>query len=157
MCIRIEYTISMSENIKRDQLRTVRFAKQEAEKVDHYLQINPIFDSFSSLARVATLSFLGEAQSLRLEPISTGGDSRPPRFLWDYDLSNAQVREVLAQPGLGATKRWLMERIMTQCRFEEIFEYLNRKTLERYLSELKLPTDKKRHWEYALKRWRDSE
>jgi hypothetical protein len=140
----------------RTQLRTVRFSKAEAARVDAYLQRNPIFDSFSSLARVATLSFLGEARQLNLEPVS-GDTKQRPRLFWDYDLSETQVRELLARPGLADAKRFVMERILSEGRFDEVFEYLSREELARHFSKLSLPPEKKRHWAYALERWSQSD
>ena len=152
--IRIEYISSMRRQGARDQLRTVRFSEAEAARVDAYLESNPLFDSFSSLARVATLTFLGEAHRFRLEPAPEACHGRGrPRFLWDYDLSVAQVRELLAQPGLSDAKRFIIERILSECRFEEVFEYLTREELTRHFARLTLPATKRRHWGYALARW----
>lgn len=76
-----------------------------------------------------------------------------PNFLWDYDLSSSQVREILAQPGLSSTKQWLIERILTEARFDEVWDYLDLKTLQRYFPKLHLPKDVQKRWSYALKRW----
>lgn len=146
----------MGKRGQKNQLRTVRFTEAEAARISQYLEKNPLFDSFSSLARVATLSFLGEERRFHLEPVSERKWQRArPRFLWDYDLSDGEVREILSQPGLSDTKRFLMERILTECRFEEVFEYLSRDELTRLFERLSLPPKKKRHWEYALARWSD--
>lgn len=144
----------MGRRGQKSQLRTVRFSAAEAELIDRYLETNPIFDSFSSFARVAALTFLGQARRFRLEPVAEASESRTrPGFLWDYDLSEKEVREVLSRPGLSDTKRFLMERILTECRFEEVFAYLTRDELTRHFDKLSLPADKKRHWGYALARW----
>ena len=147
----------MARRNARNHLRTVRFSRAEAEQIDAYLERNAIFDSFSSLARVAALDFVGHARKLRLEPVA-GADLPPkrPRFLWDYDLSDAAVREILARPGLPDEKRFLMERILTEGRFEEVFEYLTLGVLVRHFHALELPEAKKRHWGYALSRWSDN-
>lgn len=140
--------------VKKSRLRTVRFSAAEAEQVDRYLEKNPVFDTFSALARVATLSFVGEAKRFRLEPVSQGVTRRKrPRFLWDYDLSEEEIREILAQPGLSDTKRFVMERILSEGRFEEVFEYLTTDELARHLDRLSIPPSKKRHWKFALARW----
>jgi hypothetical protein len=145
----------MERRGQKNQLRTVRFTEAETTLIDRYLEKNPVFDSFSSFARVATLTFLGQSQRFRLEPVKESREARArPRFLWDYDLSEGEVREILSQPGLSDTKRFLMERILTECRFEEVFEYLTLDQLTRQFERLSLPTDKERHWGYALARWR---
>jgi hypothetical protein len=144
----------MATRSKRDQLRTVRFSQEEAALVEAYLERNPIFDSFSSVARVATLAFVGQRRRLRLEPVpARRGQPRRPRFLWDYDLSDEEVRELLSQHGLPEMKRFVMERILTECRSEEVFEYLTLGELTRHFEKLSLPAAKKRHWGYALARW----
>jgi hypothetical protein len=144
----------MGTKSQKNQLRTVRFTAEEAQRIEDYLQQNPIFDSFSSLARVATLTFLGQQGRFHLEPAAEPGSRRyRPRFLWDYDLSDQQVRQLLAQPGLSDIKRFLMERIIAECRFEEVFDYLSLDELKRHFDRLSLPAQKRRHWEYALDRW----
>lgn len=144
----------MSIKSQKNQLRTVRFTAEEAQRIENYLKQNPIFDSFSSLARVATLTFLGQQGRFHLEPVAEPGSRHHgPRFLWDYDLSDQQVRQLLGQPGLSDIKRFLMERIISECRFEEVFDYLGLDELKRHLSRLTLPAQKRRHWQYALDRW----
>lgn len=148
----------MGSSVKKSKLRTVRFSDAEAAQIDGYLEKNPLFDTFSALARVATLSFVGEARRFRLEPVSEPGKrGRRPRFLWDYDLSEEEVREILARPGLSDTKRFVMERILTEGRFEEVFDFLTTDELTRHLDRLFLPPSKKRHWQYALARWRNDD
>jgi hypothetical protein len=79
--------------------------------------------------------------------------SRKPRFLWDYDLSETEVREILAHKELSPLKQWLIERILTEGRFEEICEYLDLATIQQSFDQLRLPPHIKARWEYALKRW----
>jgi hypothetical protein len=144
----------MGKQEQKRQLRTVRFTAAEAGRIEKYLRANPIFESFSSLARVATLTFIGQQHRFRLEPVSRKSERRQrPRFLWDYELSEQQVQEILSRPGLCETKKFLMERILTEGRFEEVFDYLTLKQLTRHFDRLSLPEQKKRHWGYALNRW----
>jgi hypothetical protein len=145
---------AVNKRSQRNQLRTVRFSEAESARIEAYLERNPVFDSFSSVARVATLAFLGEERRFRLEPVSGERKrQRRPRFLWDYDLSDDEVKELLSQPGLSDAKRFLMERILSECRFEEVFEYVTLAELKRQFGKLSLPPAKKRHWGYALSRW----
>lgn len=92
-------------------------------------------------------SFFMEART------SSDPGSRRPPFLWDYDLSETEVREILAQKELSPLKRWLMERILTEGRFEQICEYLDLATIRQSFDRLRLPPHIKARWEYALKRW----
>lgn len=125
--------------------------------MEEYLKGNPIFDSFSSLARAATLTFIEAWGTVRLEPapaLGAGlGRAGRPRFLWDYDMSAAQVRELLSRPGLSDRKRWLMARILSQARFEEALEYLTVEEIAKALPNLRLPAKVRERWAYALERW----
>jgi len=79
--------------------------------------------------------------------------ARRPRFLWDYDLDEAEVRAILAQETLSPLKRWLIERILSEGRFDEICNYLDLNTIHQSFAQLRLPPEIKARWEYALKRW----
>jgi hypothetical protein len=137
---------------KKDSLRTVRFRTDEAKQVERYLEQNPLFEGFSALARVAIMSFIGSGGSFKLQPVSLESTNRPT-FLWDYDLSAMQVREILSAPGLSPTKKWLMERILSQARFEDVCRYLTVTAIKQALPALRLKPKLKEHWNYAIKRW----
>lgn len=137
----------------RNALRTVRFTPEETKEVAAYLKGNPIFESFSSLARIATLAFIGKGFDLRLQPATLFKEEKHPSFLWDYDLSSQQAREILSRRGFENKKRWLIEKILTEARFDEAVEFLDLKELEKILPQLKIPEKIKNHWTYALKRW----
>ncbi len=76
-----------------------------------------------------------------------------PSFLWDYDLDEGEVRRILKLGGVPPEKRWLMERILTQARFEEVLKYLNLYEIRKSFASLQLPNKIKQRWAYALKRW----
>jgi hypothetical protein len=78
--------------------------------------------------------------------------SRPP-FLWDYDLSEAEVRAILREPGLSARKRWLIQRILSEARFDEVVQYLDLTTIRNCFRELQLPANVRQRWQYALDYW----
>lgn len=46
--------------------------------------------------------------------------SNRPYWLWDYDLTEADVRRILRGKNLSE-KRWLMGRILTSARFNDIW------------------------------------
>lgn len=77
-----------------------------------------------------------------------------PTFLWDYDLTADDVRRILAS-GTPVERRWLMERILTQARWEEIWQYLTPQQVRDCLPELKLPPTLKATWARALELWLD--
>ena len=121
--------------------------------VNIYLKNNPLFESFSSLARVATLSFIREQGAIHLNPITVESKPKRPPFLWDYDLSEVEVREILGQSGWPPQKIWLIERILAEARFNEIFSYLTLETIQQAFPRLRLPFKIRERWEYAVKRW----
>lgn len=136
----------------RPCLKTARFSKAESRLLDSYLKNNPVFESFSSLARVATLEFIEYKRRLDLKV--TPQASRPP-FLWDYDLSEHEVRELLSLTGLSDKKKWLIERILSGARFEDVLSYVDVETIRIALPQLRLDPKTRRNWEYALERWSD--
>lgn len=89
---------------------------------------------------------------MRAESSSTRSTQKP-RFLWDYDLNEAQVRAILAQETLSPLKRWLIERILSECRFDEVCNYLDLNTIRQSFTQLRLPPEVRARWEYALRRW----
>jgi len=75
-----------------------------------------------------------------------------PYFLWDYDLSEQDIKKILR--GENETdKLWLMGRILTHAHFRDIFKYLSIEEISSNLARLKLPPDIKKSWEYALSVW----
>ena len=120
--------------------------------MEQYLQQNPIFESFSALARVATITFAQQKGSVQLQPIRMQNAQRPS-FLWDYDLTEAQVWEILRGRGDSPKKEWLVSRILREGRFDEVMQYLDPKTIAHFLPQLRLPIRLKSHWAHVLDRW----
>jgi len=77
-----------------------------------------------------------------------------PTFLWDYDLTADDVRGLLAN-GSPVERRWLIERLLTQARWEEIWDYLTPQQVREDLPHLRLPANVKATWERALELWLD--
>lgn len=75
-----------------------------------------------------------------------------PSFLWDYELTPEQVREILAT-GTEVERRWLTERILTHARWEEIWRYLTPQEINERLPELRLPPAVNQTWARALELW----
>jgi hypothetical protein len=140
------------EYMNRGFIKTIRFSEKESRQVEQYLADNSVFDSFSSLARVATLQFIETKKGLDLTVYKEENRSRPP-FIWDYDLTDRRVREILSELGLSPDKKFLMERILSQAKFKNVWEYLTVEEIDKYLEELRLEEPLKRHWRYAINRW----
>lgn len=137
----------------RSHLGTVRLAPEDKKKVEQYLKENPIFESFSSLARVATLTFIGQKNQFHLVPVEESKEEKRPYFIWDYEISETQFKEILRSTGLSSQKQWAIERLLTQARFNEVMQYLDIDEIRRAFPKLRLPVKKKEWWDYALKRW----
>lgn len=138
---------------KKETLKTVRFKSDEAAIVDNYLKQNIIFESFSSLARVATLAFIGQEQQFHLKPVEAASKMKRPYFIWDYDISEIQVREILGQHGFSDQKLWLIARILAEARFEDVMQYLSIHDIEKALPKVRLLPKVKERWEYTIKLW----
>lgn len=134
------------------ELKTVRLAERESETIGRFLEQNPAIENFSALARIAIMDFMSKKGSIPLRPIVEEEPKKRPSFLWDYDLTESQVREMLSGP--LEKRKWLVGRILEQARFDEIFKYLTLREIERDLPFLRLPKKLKDHWEYAIKRWK---
>ncbi len=135
----------------RTCLKTLRLTPEEDRLVASYLRENLLFDGFGSLARVATLEFVRNRRQLSLSPVREREKDQRPDFLWDYDLTGSQVREILHRG--GKDRDWLMGRILDQAPLREVLDYLTLEEIREALPRLRLRSKRKAHWEYALRRW----
>ncbi|KKU27758.1 MAG: hypothetical protein UX80_C0017G0005 [Candidatus Amesbacteria bacterium GW2011_GWA2_47_11b] len=75
-----------------------------------------------------------------------------PYFLWDYDLTERGVREVLR--GSNQTdKIWMLSRILESARFEDVWKYISLSEVKSMFHLLKLKPAVRRAWEHALTVW----
>lgn len=132
-------------------LKTIRLTPEENRQVSRYLLDNPLFDGFGSLARVATLEFIRVRRTLPLQPLLQSPFQKRPSFLWDYDISEVQVHEILKKK--GKDRDWLVARILERAPFTEVFRFLTLSEIREALPRLRLPLKRKAHWTYALQRW----
>ena len=75
-----------------------------------------------------------------------------PYFLWDYDLSENQIRKIL-HGNNEVEKLWLIARIITHAKFDDIWQYLTLEDIVRVFSKLRLPLKSKQNWQRALNVW----
>lgn len=75
-----------------------------------------------------------------------------PYFLWDYDLSENQIRTILHGDN-EVEKSWLIVRIMTHAKFEDIWQYLTLKDIIKVFPKLRLPPKSKQDWQRAINVW----
>lgn len=75
-----------------------------------------------------------------------------PYFLWDYDLTEDDVRRILAR-GSDVEKRWLTGRILEAARFDDVWKYLKLRQVAAVFPQLKLRQPIKKAWQRALRVW----
>lgn len=75
-----------------------------------------------------------------------------PYFLWDYDLSEEDVKKILHQ-GSDSEKRWLIARILEHAHFDDVFKYLSLKKILRFFPRLKMRPVTRQYWQRALAVW----
>ncbi|MBU4016521.1 hypothetical protein KJ980_06545 [Patescibacteria group bacterium] len=75
-----------------------------------------------------------------------------PYFLWDYDLSDEQVRAILHGQD-EVEKAWLVGRILTHAKFDDVWKYLTIKDIVSIFPKLQLPKKIKHDWGRALDIW----
>ena len=75
-----------------------------------------------------------------------------PYFLWDYDLSEADVQHIL-QGENETEKVWLMSRILESARYEDVWKYMTLAQLRRTFPKLQLKPQVREVWAFALQVW----
>ncbi len=79
--------------------------------------------------------------------------STRPYFLWDYNVSENQVRAIL--DGQNETeKSWLLSRILESARFDDVWKYTTVKEIQQWFPKLKMKPVIKEAWQRALTAWR---
>lgn len=76
-----------------------------------------------------------------------------PYFLWDYDLTDDEVREILRGDN-RSDKVWILSRILESARFEDVWKYTSLFEVKSMFNSLKLKPAVRQAWELALSIWR---
>lgn len=75
-----------------------------------------------------------------------------PYFLWDYDLTEDDVRRILR--GENQTdKIWILSRILESARFEDVWKYTSLSDVRSMMPVLKIKKPIRQAWERALAVW----
>jgi hypothetical protein len=138
--------------MNRSVVATIRFSRKEMGELERYLRRNPCFDSISSLGRVATMEFVRTRTALPLQPELGQAGGKRPWFLWDYEMTEAQVQELLTHAPFEQRK-WLLGRVLERLGPAEMVRYVSLDMLRRALPHLRLDEKIKRHWEEAIAVW----
>lgn len=75
-----------------------------------------------------------------------------PYFIWDYDLTDEDVRRILHGTN-DVEKEWMFGRILTSARFEDIWSYVTLKDVVDMFPKLRMRPVVKRAWQRALNVW----
>ena len=82
----------------------------------------------------------------------TDKQTKRPYFLWDYDLTDADVRRILRGKN-EVERRWMMGRILESARLEDVWKYVSLEQVRQEFPELKLKKPIRDAWGYALEIW----
>lgn len=127
----------------KNNLKTIRFNQQELQTIESYLGCHDEYQSISNLFRVALWSFMSVKNTkLRV--------SRPS-FLWDYDLTEMEMREVLQGP--QQKRLWLVGKILEHAHWDEVWYYLSLEQIKEDLPKVRITAKTKAHWEFTLNTW----
>lgn len=78
--------------------------------------------------------------------------SSVPYFLWDYTLTQDQVKSILASHN-ETENIWLRSRILESATFSDVWKYMTLQELRHWYPKLKLKKPVKRAWDLALRTW----
>ena len=75
-----------------------------------------------------------------------------PYFLWDYDLSEKDVKKILKE-GDEFSRQWLVGRILSHANFKDVFKYLAIQEILSIFPKLKMRKEITQAWERAFVAW----
>lgn len=75
-----------------------------------------------------------------------------PYFLWDYNLSDKQIKNILCSDN-ELEKIWLVGRILTHARYEDVWKYLKIDEIVKIFPKLRLKPETRDIWKHALNVW----
>lgn len=75
-----------------------------------------------------------------------------PYFIWDYDLTDADVWAILRGDD-EEQKAWLVTRLVESARYEDIWQYITLAELQGIFPKLQLKPQVRAAWEFALSVW----
>ena len=75
-----------------------------------------------------------------------------PYFIWDYDLTEADLHQILRGEDEQA-KIWVVTRLLESARYEDIWKYISLEELWAIFPKLQLKPQVRAVWEFALSIW----
>jgi hypothetical protein len=79
-------------------------------------------------------------------------ENRRPYFLWDYDLTEEEVRAIL-RSGDKVEKAWLIARILEYAKWDDIWRYLTVDDVRESFDQLRMKPYQRDLWAFALEVW----
>jgi hypothetical protein len=79
---------------------------------------------------------------------------RTPYFIWDYELTEADIRSILQGDDVEQ-KAWVVARLLESARYEDVWKYISLAELRSIFPKLQLKTQVRAAWEFALSVWAD--
>ena len=73
-------------------------------------------------------------------------------FLWDYDLTEEDVRQILRGDNHNE-RTWMIARILESARFEDVWNFVSLREVVEIFPSLKLKPEVKKVWANALEVW----
>ena len=78
--------------------------------------------------------------------------SSRPYFIWDYDLTDKQIGDILN--GSNETEKiWILGRILESAKLEDVWRYTSYRQVREMFPKLKLKEPMRKAWEHALQVW----
>ena len=78
--------------------------------------------------------------------------SQTPYFIWDYDLTEADILAILRGDD-EEQKAWIVARLLESARYEDIWQYISLAELRAIFPKLQLKPQVRAAWELALLAW----
>lgn len=75
-----------------------------------------------------------------------------PYFIWDYDLTDADVRRILRR-GNEVEKTWMTSRILESAKLNDVWSYLTLDQVRKNFPKLRLKKPIRDAWAHALDVW----
>jgi len=78
--------------------------------------------------------------------------SQTPYFIWDYDLTEADIRAILRGDD-EVQKAWVVARLLESASYEDVWKYISLAELRSIFPKLQLRPQARAVWGFALLVW----
>lgn len=76
-----------------------------------------------------------------------------PYFLWDYDISEKEVKRIIKQ-GDEYSREFIIARILESAKYKDVWKYITLEELVKVFPRLKLKKEIKQAWQNAFLAWK---